>query len=90
MRTPQTTCGMRLEERIAVGDPECRVIVWLGRDKRGGWGLAHEYAAETGRGGSGAPLVALGSRTNSHRLTMRRPVQPDSWPFALAVRREGG
>jgi anti-sigma regulatory factor (Ser/Thr protein kinase)/predicted ArsR family transcriptional regulator len=35
-----------LEERIAVGDPECRVIVWLGPDKRGRWDVAHDYAAE--------------------------------------------
>jgi anti-sigma regulatory factor (Ser/Thr protein kinase) len=35
-----------LEERIAVGDPECRVVVWLGGDKRGRWDAAHEYAAQ--------------------------------------------
>lgn len=34
-----------LEERIAVGDPECRVVVWLSGDKRGRWDAAHEYAA---------------------------------------------
>ncbi|MEA2270559.1 MAG: hypothetical protein QOD55_458 [Solirubrobacteraceae bacterium] len=34
-----------LEERIAVGDPECRVVVWLGDDKRGRWEAAHDYAA---------------------------------------------
>jgi anti-sigma regulatory factor (Ser/Thr protein kinase) len=33
-----------LEERIAVGDPECRVVVWLGGDKRGRWETAHDYA----------------------------------------------
>ncbi|HWH10698.1 MAG TPA: methanogen output domain 1-containing protein [Solirubrobacteraceae bacterium] len=33
-----------LEERIAVGDPECRVVVWLGGDKRGRWQAAHDYA----------------------------------------------
>jgi anti-sigma regulatory factor (Ser/Thr protein kinase) len=32
-----------LEERIAVGDPECRVIVWLGSDKPGRWERAHDY-----------------------------------------------
>lgn len=36
-----------LEERIAVGDPECRVVVWLGGDKRGRWQAAHDYAAPT-------------------------------------------
>lgn len=34
-----------LEERIAVGDPECRVVVWLGADKRGRWETAHDYAS---------------------------------------------
>jgi anti-sigma regulatory factor (Ser/Thr protein kinase)/predicted ArsR family transcriptional regulator len=33
-----------LEERIAVGDPECRVVVWLGGARRGEWSSAHEYA----------------------------------------------
>ncbi len=33
-----------LEERIAVGDPECRVVVWLSGDKRGRWESAHDYA----------------------------------------------
>jgi anti-sigma regulatory factor (Ser/Thr protein kinase)/predicted ArsR family transcriptional regulator len=37
-----------LEERIAVGDPECRVVVWLRGDKRGRWETAHEYAAPAG------------------------------------------
>ena len=32
-----------LEERIAVGDPECRVVVWLGGDKAGRWDAAHDY-----------------------------------------------
>jgi len=34
-----------LEERIAVGDPECRVAVWLTGAQRGRWGAAHEYGA---------------------------------------------
>ncbi|MDO8188950.1 methanogen output domain 1-containing protein [Conexibacter sp. JD483] len=34
-----------LEERIALGDPECRVVVWLRGARRGEWGAAHEYAA---------------------------------------------
>lgn len=34
-----------LEERIALGDPECRVVVWLRGERRGEWGAAHEYAA---------------------------------------------
>jgi anti-sigma regulatory factor (Ser/Thr protein kinase)/predicted ArsR family transcriptional regulator len=34
-----------LEERIAVGDPECRVVVWLGGERRGEWSNAHEYGA---------------------------------------------
>lgn len=34
-----------LEERIALGDPECRVVVWLRGARRGQWGAAHEYAA---------------------------------------------
>lgn len=33
-----------LEERIAVGDPECRVVVWLRGARRGEWSSAHEYA----------------------------------------------
>jgi anti-sigma regulatory factor (Ser/Thr protein kinase) len=32
-----------LEERIAVGDPECRVVVWLSGARRGQWTGAHEY-----------------------------------------------
>lgn len=32
-----------LEERIALGDPECRVVVWLGGTKTGQWEAAHEY-----------------------------------------------
>lgn len=34
-----------LEERIALGDPECRVVVWLRGARRGQWGSAHEYGA---------------------------------------------
>jgi predicted ArsR family transcriptional regulator len=34
-----------LEERIAVGDPECRVFVWLTGARRGEWTGAHEYGA---------------------------------------------
>lgn len=46
-----------LEERIAVGDPECRVVVWLGADKPGRWEAAHDYAAPLGRQQSAtAPL----------------------------------
>jgi hypothetical protein len=37
-----------LEERIAVGDPECRVVVWLGAGSRGQWEAAHDYAGDTG------------------------------------------
>jgi anti-sigma regulatory factor (Ser/Thr protein kinase) len=33
-----------LEERIAVGDPECRVVVWLGDSRHGSVGAAHDYA----------------------------------------------
>jgi hypothetical protein len=36
-----------LEERIAVGDPECPVVVWLGSDKHGRLDAAHDYAGET-------------------------------------------
>ncbi len=36
-----------LEERIALGDPECRVVVWLRGDRRGEWAAAHEYGAVT-------------------------------------------
>ncbi|MGO9973998.1 MAG: ATP-binding protein [Solirubrobacteraceae bacterium] len=32
-----------LEERIAVGDPECRIVVWLGPDKPGRHDVAHDY-----------------------------------------------
>jgi anti-sigma regulatory factor (Ser/Thr protein kinase) len=35
-----------LEERIAVGDPECRIVVSLGPKSRGHSGSAHDYAAE--------------------------------------------
>ncbi len=35
-----------LEERIAVGDPGCRVVVWLGGAKAGRWEAAHEYAPD--------------------------------------------
>lgn len=34
-----------LEERIALGDPECRVVVWLRGARRGEWAAAREYAA---------------------------------------------
>ncbi len=34
-----------LEERIAVGDPECRVVVWLSGSRRGEFRAAHEYDA---------------------------------------------
>lgn len=34
-----------LEERIALGDPECRVVVWLRGAHRGEWRSAHEYGA---------------------------------------------
>ncbi|MBB4664197.1 methanogen output domain 1-containing protein [Conexibacter arvalis] len=37
-----------LEERIALGDPECRVVVWLRGDRRGQWRFAHEYGAGAG------------------------------------------
>jgi predicted ArsR family transcriptional regulator len=37
--------SVMLEERIAVGDPECRVVVWLGPGKRGRWEAAHDYAS---------------------------------------------
>jgi hypothetical protein len=37
-----------LEERIAVGDPECRVVVWLGGDKRGRFEAAHDYVGPSG------------------------------------------
>lgn len=33
-----------LEERIAVGDPECRVVVWLGERARGRFDFAHDYS----------------------------------------------
>jgi anti-sigma regulatory factor (Ser/Thr protein kinase) len=33
-----------LEERIALGDPECRVVVWLKGAHAGEWRSAHEYA----------------------------------------------
>jgi hypothetical protein len=32
-----------LEERIAVGDPECRVVVWLTGARRGELDAAHDY-----------------------------------------------
>jgi anti-sigma regulatory factor (Ser/Thr protein kinase) len=34
-----------LEERIAVGDPECRVVVWLSGARRGQFAAAHDYAS---------------------------------------------
>jgi len=34
-----------LEERIALGDPQCRVVVRLGGERRGQWDAAHDYAA---------------------------------------------
>jgi hypothetical protein len=35
-----------LEERIAMGDPECRVVVWLGGEQTGRWEAAHDYAPQ--------------------------------------------
>ncbi len=40
-----------LEERIAVGDPECRVAVWLTGAQRGRWGAAHDYGVAPGAAG---------------------------------------
>jgi hypothetical protein len=37
-----------LDERIAVGDPEFRVIVWLGSDKPGRWERAHDHRNSAG------------------------------------------
>lgn len=34
-----------LEERIALGDPECRVVVWLRGAHAGEWRSAHDYGA---------------------------------------------
>lgn len=39
------SASVLLEERIAVGDPECRVVVYLQGDRRGEWGSAHNYEA---------------------------------------------
>jgi anti-sigma regulatory factor (Ser/Thr protein kinase)/predicted ArsR family transcriptional regulator len=44
-----------LEERIAVGDPECRVVVWLSGRHRGQFRAAHDYGtppAESVRAGA--------------------------------------
>jgi hypothetical protein len=38
-----------LEERIAVGDPECRVVVSLAPDPSGEAGLGHSYSATPGQ-----------------------------------------
>ena len=37
--------SVMLEERIALGDPECRVVVWLGDAARAQHAGAHHYAA---------------------------------------------
>jgi anti-sigma regulatory factor (Ser/Thr protein kinase) len=37
------TAKVQLTERIAVGDPECRVTVWLGDDPTGVTGPGHRY-----------------------------------------------
>jgi predicted ArsR family transcriptional regulator len=37
-----------LEERIAIGDPECRVVVWLGAHKHGQLEFAHDYVGDAG------------------------------------------
>ncbi len=37
-----------LEERIALGDPECRVVVWLGGHNAGQWEAAHDYRPPAG------------------------------------------
>lgn len=51
-----------LEERIAVGDPECRVVVWLGDPPAEQRSVAHRYAAPVG------DAVADEARaTNEHR-----------------------
>lgn len=39
-----------LEERIAVGDPECRIVIWLGADKTGRWETAHDYDPDPAAG----------------------------------------
>ena len=42
-----------LEERIAVGDPECRIAVWLGADTTGRWETAHDYDPDPAAGADG-------------------------------------
>jgi hypothetical protein len=37
---------VQLEERIAVGDPQCRVTVWLGRAPEAVRDVVHVYGAE--------------------------------------------
>ncbi len=32
-----------LEERIALGDPDCRVVVWLGGERAGRLEAAHDH-----------------------------------------------
>ncbi|HEX8971804.1 ATP-binding protein [Oryzihumus sp.] len=44
-RNSDHTVAVLLEERIAVGDPGCRVVVDLDAPPEGGRPLAHEYAA---------------------------------------------
>jgi hypothetical protein len=36
-----------LEERIAVGDPECRVVISLNGSGREEHGMGHRYAAQS-------------------------------------------
>lgn len=45
---------VRLEERIAVGDPECRVTVWLGADAEGRAGHRYRAPGEIDRVGQDA------------------------------------
>ncbi|MGZ4137162.1 MAG: hypothetical protein ACXVPX_06285 [Actinomycetota bacterium] len=38
--------AVQLEERIAVGDPQCRVTVWLGEAPRFARDVVHVYGAQ--------------------------------------------
>jgi anti-sigma regulatory factor (Ser/Thr protein kinase)/predicted ArsR family transcriptional regulator len=48
--------AVQLEERIAVGDPECRVTVWLGEPPASARDVSHLYADDAGQVGDRARL----------------------------------
>jgi DNA-binding NarL/FixJ family response regulator/anti-sigma regulatory factor (Ser/Thr protein kinase) len=55
-----------LEERIALGDPECRVVVWLGDEAPGDAHSAHHYVAPVDDADAAEPALVEACRAAMH------------------------